>query len=194
MTTICPAAQRHVDTIDGFQVPVALSGPDSARCVIMIEEDGPHRAAFDDVRRRLHVAALRTVVVPADPRLTAKAILRVLDQLRVRSGLLVGDRTGGVLAWSIAAAGRERFTGLVVIDAGHPRVPGEDGTVRDSDCPAVQTDTTALVSSRSMYAVAAASRRHVCGDFRLAELAGPRTSRHFTAQLGTEIVVRSLSR
>ena len=73
-------------------------------------------------------------------------------------------------------------------------LPGVDGVIRDDDCPAVEVDTTILVSSRSAHAVARASRRHVHADFRLVELAGPRNSRHFTAQLATEIVVRALSR
>jgi hypothetical protein len=40
----------------------------------------------------------------------------------------------------------------------------------------------------------AVRERHVLGEFRLAELAGWRGSRHFIAQLSTEIVLRSHSR
>ncbi|WP_233213413.1 alpha/beta hydrolase [Mycobacterium hubeiense] len=185
---------RHVDTIDGFGVPVELSGPDNGRVVIMFEETHRKTDAYDIVRERLHVAMLRTLVIPADPRLTAKSVVGILDQLKIPGGLLVGDRTGGELAWNLAASQQERFTGLVVIDCGHPRAPDIDGVVRDRHCPAVQADATALVSTRAAHAVACESKRYVHGEFRLAELAGPRRSRHFIAQLATEIVVRSLSR
>jgi hypothetical protein len=83
---------------------------------------------------------------------------------------------------------------LVTIDVGHPRVPDTDGVIRDPDCPAVQVDTTALVSTPAAHAIARASRRYVHGDFRLVELAGRRRSRHFTAQLAAEIIVRSFWR
>ncbi len=87
----------------------------------------------------------------------------------------------------------ERFTGLVVVDGGHPRVADVESVVRDEDCPHVQVDTTALASTPAARTVAQASRRYVQGDFRLVELAGWRGSRHFTVQLATEIVLRSHS-
>jgi pimeloyl-ACP methyl ester carboxylesterase len=185
---------RTADTVDGFRVPVRLNGPDNGRVVIMLDETPPRLNAYDIVRSRLHVAMFRTVTIPACHRLSPKSVVRILDQFRVGSGLLVGDRTGGELAWDLAAMQPGRFTGLVVIDCGHPRVPAVDGLIRDKDCRAVEVDTTALVSSRASDAVARASRRYVHGEFRLVELAGTRDSRHFTAQLAAEIVVRALSR
>jgi pimeloyl-ACP methyl ester carboxylesterase len=186
--------QRRVDAIDGFQVPVTLSGPDEGRVVIMLDAAPSKANHYDIVRERLHVAMFRTITIPAYDGLRPKSVLGILDHFKVAGGLLVGDRTGGELAWSLAATQGERFTGLVVIDCGHPRVPDIDGVVRDKHCPAVEVDTTSLVSSRAAHAVAQASRRYVQGEFRLVELAGPRNSRHFTAQLATEIVVRALSR
>ncbi|GAC1398787.1 MAG: hypothetical protein NVS4B6_04600 [Mycobacterium sp.] len=184
---------RHVDAVGGFSVPVRLSGGDTDRVVVMFDEMTPEATAFDDIRRRLHVAMLRTVTIPADGRLNAKSAVAILDRLGIQGGLLVGDRTGGDLAWDAAATELGRFTGLVVIDSGHPRVPNINGVVRDEHCRPVNVATTALVSSSAAHSVARASRRHVHGEFRLTELAGPRGSRHFAAQLTTEIVLRSHS-
>jgi hypothetical protein len=189
-----PQSMRHVDAIDGLKVPVTLSGPEKGRVVIMFDETPQRTDAYDIVRQRLHLAMFRTMVIPAHAKLRPKSVIDILDQLKVPGGLLLGDGAGGELAWSLAATERERFTGLVVIDVGHPRVPDTGGAIRDNHCPAVEVDTTALVSTRAAHAVARASRRYVHGEFRLVELAGPRTSRHFTAQLATEIVLRSFSR
>jgi len=191
---MCHQSMRKVDAIDGFQVPVTLSGPDKGRVVIMLDETPTTTDAYEIVGRRLHLAMFRTVVIPAHERLNPKSVIDMLDRLKVPGGLLVGDGTGGELAWSLAATERERFTGLVVIDVGHPRVPDTGGAIRDNHGPAVEVDTTALVSTRAAHAVARASRRYVHGEFRLVELAGPRASRHFAAQLATEIVLRSFSR
>lgn len=190
-------ASCDADTLDGFRVPVRLSGPDGAangRVVVMLDETPGGHDAYDAVRGRLHVAMFRTLRIPAHPQLSPKSVIGILDQFDVGSALLVGDRSGGELAWRLAASQRGRFTGLVVIDCGHPRVPDVDGVVRDEDCGPVEVDTTALVGSRAADAVARASRRYVHGEFRLVDLAGPRDSRHFTAQLAAEIVVRALSR
>ncbi len=185
---------HHADAIDGITVPVMMSGPDTGRTIIMLDEP-PHTIdAYDSVRERLHVAMFRTVVVSTSNGLTAKAIIAVLDQLKIVGGLLVGDGACGELAWSLAATHTGRFTGLVVIDCGHPAVPDAEGNIRDIDCPAVEVDTTALVSSSATQAVARASRRLVQGEFRMAELAGRRTSQYFTTQLAAEIVMRALSR
>lgn len=185
---------RYVTAIDGTTTEVTLSGPVSDRTVILIDKPTDPSAACDTLRERLHVARFRTVAIPAYSGLTAKSIVGFLDQLRIAGGLLVGDSAGAELAWDLAATYRERFTGLLVIDCGHPAVPGVEGSIRDRTCPAVDVDTTIMASSRFAYAVASASRRHVHGDFRMVELSGPRGSRHFIAQLATEIVVRALSR
>ncbi len=184
---------RHVDVVEGLWVPVKISGPDNGRAVIMFDETPCETPAFEDVRERLHVAMLRTLVIPVDPRLTAKSAVGLLDRLGVHGGLLVGDRAGADVAWQVAADQRERFTGLVVIDSGHPSVPDTNGVIRDQHCPPVNADTTALVSTPAAHAVGHASRRYVHGEFRLTELAGRRKSRHFTAQLAAEIVLRSHS-
>ncbi|NTY60804.1 alpha/beta hydrolase [Mycolicibacterium sphagni] len=187
-------SQRPVAAIDGTTVWVTLSGPVGGRTIIMLEDSDRNSTAQDGVRERLQVAMFRTVSVPVHDGLSAKSIIGVLDQLRITGGLLVGDGAGAELAWDLAAGHRGRFTGLVAIDCGHPGVPNADGVIREKDCPAVEVDTTILVGGRSAHAVARASRRHVHGDFRLVDVAGPRNSRHFTAQLATEIVMRALSR
>lgn len=189
-----PESIRHIPTIDGFRVPVRLAGPDTGRVVIMFDGSPDRTESYDVVRERLHVAMFRTVTFPVLDGLRPKVIIDILDRLKVAGGLLVGDGVGGELAWRLAAAHRERFTGLVVIDCGHPRVANDTGLARDKRCPAVAADTTMLVSTHSAHAAARASKRHVHGEFRLLELAGPRSSRHFTAQLTTEIVMRVLSR
>lgn len=192
-----PAHREHVcsvDTIDQFQLPVRLSGPEGGRVVIMLDETPSRTDSYDIVRDRLHIATFQTITIPAHRELSPQSVVSMLDQLKVDGGILVGDRTGGELAWNLAAAQRGRFTGLVVIDSGHPRVPDVNGLIRDKDCGPVEIDTTALVSSWATDTMARASRRHVRGEFRLVEFAGPRDSRHFTAQVAAEIVVRALSR
>jgi hypothetical protein len=79
----------------------------------------------------------------------------------------------------------------VVIDRGHPRVPDPSGVVRDPDCPPVEINTTALVTSPATRAVAKASQRFVYSDFRLVEFGGRRNLEVATAQLAAEIVLRS---
>ena len=187
-------SMRAVTTIDGSPVPVTVSGPSTGRVVIMFEETPRSTESYDIVRERLHVAMLRTVVIPTQIRLTSKSVIGFLDQLEIAGGLLVAEAAGGELAWNLAATFSERFTGLVAIDSGHPRVPNVEDVIGDKDCPAVEVDTTVLVSTSAAHAVARASKRYVHAEFRLVELAGPRKSRHFTVQLATEIVVRALSR
>lgn len=104
--------------------------------------------AYDAVCHRLHTAALRTLVIPPDSRLTGTSVVGVLDTLGVGWALLVGDRAGGELAWEVAATRLDRFIGLVVIDCGHPRVADAAGVIRDVRCPPVGMNTTALVVDR----------------------------------------------
>ena len=130
-------------------------------------------------------------MIAPDPRLTAKSVVAVLDALDVKWALLVGDRVGGELAWELAATRLDRFIGLVVIDRGHPRVADLTGAIRDEDCPPVEMNTTALVSTAAARAVAKASQRYVYGDFRLVDLLGRRNAQESTAQLAAEIVMRT---
>ncbi len=187
----------HVDTVDGFRMPVSVAGPENGCVVVIFDETQCNSGAYGAVcerLHRLHIALLRTIVIAAGPPLlTTKSVLRVLDAIGVGESVLVGDGTGAELAWKLAATHPERCTGLVVIDSGHPRIADVNSVVREPDCPNVQVDTTALVSTSAARTIAQASRRYVQGDFRLVELAGWRGSRHFTAQLTTEIVLRSHS-
>ncbi len=178
-------------TVDGFPVAVNVSGPEKGPVVVVLGAANHSPAAYDPVCQRLHTASLRTVVIAPDRRLTAKAVVDVLDSLGVRWALLVGDRVGGELAWELAASRLDRFIGLVVIDRGHPRVADVTGVVRDEHCPPVEMNTTILVSTPAARAVARASQRYVYGDFRLVELAARRNAQESTAQLAVEIVMRT---
>jgi pimeloyl-ACP methyl ester carboxylesterase len=178
-------------TVDGFPVPVDVAGPEKGSAVVLLGAAQHSPAAYDGICQRLHTASLRTVVIGADPRLTGKAVVGILDALDVRWALLVGDRHGGELAWELAATRLDRFIGLVVIDRGHPRVPDPTGTVRDEHCPPVEMNTTALVSTPASRSVAKASQRFVYGDYRLVDLLGRRSAADSTAQLAAEIVMRT---
>jgi pimeloyl-ACP methyl ester carboxylesterase len=178
-------------TVDGFPIPVSVSGPDNGPVVIMLSAAQRVPAAYDGVCQRLHTAALKTVVIGSDQRLTVKSVIGVLDSLDIQVGVLVGDRAGGELAWELAATRLDHFIGLVVIDRGHPRVPDLGGVIRDDHCPPVEINTTALVSSSAAAAVAEASQRFVYGDFRVVELTRRRSAQESSAQLAAEIVLRA---
>lgn len=178
-------------TVDGFPIPVGVTGPERGSVVVLLSAARQAPTAYDAVCQRLHTAMLRTVVIGADPRLTAKSVVGLLDALDVRSGVLVGDRSGGDCAWELAATRLDRFIGLVAIDRGHPRAPDRNGVVIDEDCPPVEINTTVLASSRADHAVALASQRFVYGDYRVVELARRTNANESTAQLAGEIVLRS---
>lgn len=178
-------------TVDGFGLPVLVTGPERGPYVVLLAAAQHAPAAYETLCKRLHTAAVRTVVIGADPRLHAKAVVDILDTLDVPSGVLVGDRHGAELAWEVAAARPDRFTGLVVIDRGHPAVPDPNGVIRDPDCPPVEINTTALVNTPACRKWAKASQRLVYSDYRLVEFGGRREADVATAQLAAEIVLRS---
>ena len=178
-------------TVDGFPIQVCDTGPEKGSVVVLLCAAQRTLAAYDAVCERLHTASLRTIVVGPDPRLTPKSVVGVLDVLDISWCVLVGDRVGGELAWELAATRLDRFTGLVVIDRGHPRVADLGGVIRDDDCPPVEINTTALVSTTAAQAVAQASQRYVYGDYRVVELLARRNAHESTAQLAAEIVLRT---
>ena len=178
-------------TVDGVGVPVCVTGPEKGVYVVLLGAALHAPAAYDLLCERLHTAGVRTVVVGAEPRLHPKSVVAILDALEVPWAVLVGDRFGAEVAWELAAARPDRFTGLVVIDRGHPRVADPHGAIRDPDCPPVEINTTALVTSPACRAVAKASQRYVHSDFRLAEFVGRRHAAESTAQLAAEIVLRT---
>lgn len=180
-------------TVDGFPLPVSVSGPDKGPYVVLIGAAQHAPAAYDTLCQRLHTASVRTVVIGADPRLHPKSVLAILDTLEVPWAVLVGDRFGAELAWELAAVKPERFTGLVVVDRGHPAVPDPHGVIQDPDCRPVEVNTTALATTPAARAVAKASQRHVYSDFRMVEFAGRRNAAEATAQLAAEIVLRTSS-
>jgi pimeloyl-ACP methyl ester carboxylesterase len=178
-------------TVDGFPIEVCVAGPEKGPVVVVLSAAQRVLAAYCGVCERLHTASLRTVVIGSDPRLTPKSVVGILDVLDIDWGVLVGDRIGGELAWELAATRLDRFTGLVVIDRGHPRVADLTGVIRDEHCPPVEMNTTALVSTPAAQAVARASQRFVYGDYRVVELLARRQAKESTAQLAAEIVLRS---
>lgn len=179
-------------TVEGFPIPVDVAGPEGSPVVVVLCAAQRLPAAYDPVCRRLHTAHLRTVVVGADPRLTAKSVVGIMDSLGIPWGIVVGDRLGGgELAWDLAATRLDRFTALVAIDRGHPRVPDVTGVIADEHCPPVEINTTVLVSTRAARQVAATSQRFVYGDYRVVELTGRRNAAETTAQLAAEIVLRA---
>jgi pimeloyl-ACP methyl ester carboxylesterase len=178
-------------TVDGFPLEVNVAGPEKGSAVVVLGAAQRALTAYDPVCERLHTASLRTIVIGPDQRLTAKSVVGIMDVLDINWGVLVGDRIGGELAWELAATRLDRFTGLVVIDRGHPRVADLAGVIRDAHCPPVEINTTALVSTPASQAVARASQRWVYADYRIVELLGRRNAQDSTAQLAAEIVLRT---
>ncbi|MHA7650752.1 alpha/beta hydrolase [Mycobacterium sp. ML4] len=178
-------------TLDGFAVPVGVTGPENGVVVVILGAQQRAVAAYDAICDRLHTASLRTVVIGADPRLTAKSVIGILDALGIGWAVVVGDREGAELAWELAATRLGRFAGLVAIDRGHPGLPGVDGVIRDGDCPPVEIGTTVLVSSPAARTVARDGQRLVYSDYRVVDLTGRRNVQESTAQLATEIVLRT---
>lgn len=183
-----PAAMM---TVDGVGVQVLVSGPEKGPHVVLIGAALHAPASYDMLCHRLHTAALRTVVIGADPQLQPKAVVSVLDALEVPWAVVVGDRFGAEVAWELAAARPDRFTGLVVIDRGHPAVADPQGVIRDPDCPPVEINTTALVTSPAARAVAQASQHRVYSDYRVVDFARRRNADESTAQLAAEIILRT---
>lgn len=177
-------------TLDGFAVPVSVTGPEKGVVVVVLGAEQRAVAAYDAVCDRLHNAGLRTVVIGADPRLTPKSVLGILDALSISWAVLVGDRSGADLAWQLAATRLGRFVGLVAIDRGHPAVADAEGVIADGQCPPVEIGTTVLASSPAARTAAANSQRLVYADHRVVDLSG-RNAHDSTAQLATEIVLRT---
>jgi pimeloyl-ACP methyl ester carboxylesterase len=169
-----------IATVDGFDAVIEVAGPDQGTVVVVLGAAEQKPAAYEAICARLHTAALRTVVIAADPRLRPASVVGVLDTLGVRWAILVGDCSGAELAWELAATRLDRFTGLVVIDRGHP-----------GDCPPVEINTTVLVSTPAAREQAQSGQRYVYGDFRLVEISGQRGVGDVTAQLASEIVMRT---
>lgn len=178
-------------TLDGFPVPVGVAGPENGTVVVILAAEQRAPAAYDAVCERLHNASLRTVVIGADPRLTPKSVIGILDSLGIAWAVAVGDRAGADLAWELAATRLGRFAGLVAIDRAHPRVADTDEAAGDGMCPPVEIATTVLVSSPAARDAARDSQRFVFGDYRVVEMLGRRSANESTAQLATEIILRT---
>src|SRR6202000_2703064 len=161
-------------TLDGFPVPVAVAGPEKGVVVVILGDEQRAPMAYDAVCERLHTASIRTVVIGFDVRLTPKSVVGILDALGIGWAVVVGDRSGGELAWEWAATRLGRFVGLVVVDRGHPQAPDVNGAIRDEHCPPVELATTVLLSSPGGRAMARATQRFVYADYRTVELLGGR--------------------
>lgn len=178
-------------TLDGFSVSVAVTGPDNGTVVVILPAEQRAPAAYDALCERLHNASLKTVVIAADPRLTAKSVVGILDSLSISWAVLFGDRAGAELAWELAATKLGRFAGLIAIDRAHPKVADADGGTRDEKCPPVEIATTVLVSSAAVGNMAREGQRFVFGDYRVVDLLTRRNAHESTAQLATEIILRT---
>jgi pimeloyl-ACP methyl ester carboxylesterase len=188
-----------VPTLHGFAVPVAVAGPEEGVVVVILGDRNRAPGAYDALCGRLHRAALRTVVIGFDARLTRASVLSLLDGLGIRWAVLVGDGAGGNLAWELAATTAGRFVGLVVIDRGHPRAADPAGIVtddaaadNDDDVPPIRVDTTVLAGSPAALESARRSQRFVHSDCRVVDLVR-RNAAESTAQLAAEIVLRTSS-
>ena len=171
---------------------VDVSGPRDGHAVVMLNELGADNDFVESVRARLHIALLRTVVITSHQSPHPQELLDILRRVGVSWSLLVADRGLGPVAWKLAATHRDLFSGLIVVDCGHPRVADAAGMVIDPHCPPVLADTTALFSGNTEAAVAQASGRYVHGQFRLVNLA--RHVDHRVSQLACEIVLNAHSR
>lgn len=178
-------------TLEGLPIPVQAAGPEQVLAVVLLGAAQRAPAAYDAVCERLHHASLRTVVIGPHSDLTAQSVIDVVDALQIGWAVLVGDGAGADLAWELAATRLGRFLGLVVIDRGHPRAADVDGKVRDAHCPAVEVATTVLVSSAATRAVARASQQFVYDDYRVVDFPSRANTEESTAQLATEIVLRT---
>ncbi len=178
-------------TVDGFGVQADVSGPDDGSCVALLGAAQQPPASYDALCQRLHIAGVRTIVMATDPRMNPKSVVAILDSLGMLCGVVVGDRFGADSAWELAANRPDRFTGLVVIDRAHPRVPDPQGAIRNPDCPPVEVNTTALFTTPSERSMANASQRFVFGDYRMVECSGRRNAAVAIAQLAAEIVMRT---
>jgi pimeloyl-ACP methyl ester carboxylesterase len=178
-------------TVDGFGIQVDVSGPDDGYCVVLFCAAPHPPASYDALCQRLHIAGVRTIVIATDPQMNPKSVMAILDSLDMLCGVLVGDRSGADSAWELAATRPDRFTGLVVVDRAHPRVPDPQGVIRNPDCRPVEVNTTALFTTPAERSMANASQRFVFGDLRLVECSGRRNAAVAIAQLAAEIVLRT---
>nr|WP_082933148.1 alpha/beta hydrolase [Mycolicibacterium holsaticum] len=171
---------------DGIVETAWVSGPSHGSPVVLLTR---LPSPLDAVCQRLRIADLRTVVIDIDDRMTVDTVVGILDAIGVKCAVLAGDRGGGELAWRLAAARPDRFTGLVVIDVGHPEVAGRPCFAHGVPCPPINVNTTAIVSNSDALDAVHASGRYICGDFRLVR--SSRHAPHFIAQVASEIVLRS---
>ena len=70
-------------TVDGFPVPVSVTGPDKGPYIVVLGAAQHAPAAYDALCQRLHIASVRTVVIGADPRLHPKAVVSVLSLIHI---------------------------------------------------------------------------------------------------------------
>ncbi|MFI6867073.1 alpha/beta hydrolase [Nocardia sp. NPDC050406] len=170
---------------------VRVGGPQSRHSVLLLPDAGDPADVFDRVCERLHNSDLRTIAVENADGLDATAVFGILDQLQVPWANLVGVGAGADLAWQLCARGFGRFMSLVVAGRGHPAVPGEDGTVVDASCPAVEIPTTLLATKSLPGSIAEVSGRHVYGEFRMVTVDVADIATEADHELATEIVLRT---
>lgn len=138
--------QQRTVQVGDLVFDVSVGGPDGGPWVLLLHGFPVNRTCYDDVVGRLHESGLRTIVpnqrgyspgarpdAVGDYRidhLVADAI-GILDALGVHYSLVVGHDWGGLVAWHLAAAHPDRFTGLVAASTGHPSAARD--ALHDSD-------------------------------------------------------------
>lgn len=172
---------------------VRLDGPDTHHVVVILPGTADAPGHYDEICSRLHNSGLRTVLIEQQPGLDEKAIVRVLEELRLPMVNLVGRGEGADLAWLLAANQFDRFISLVVIGRGHPAAPDIEGVIHAPNCPPVEVATTVLVGdSPRERRWADLSDRFVYGDFRVVPVPGVKDLvRDAARAVVTEIVLRT---
>ncbi|MFF0487690.1 alpha/beta hydrolase [Nocardia sp. NPDC004068] len=170
---------------------VRVGGPQSRHTVLLLPDTGNPPDVYDALSARLHNSDLRTVAIESIDGLDPAGVYAILDDLGVPWANVVGCGAGAELAWQLCSRGFGRFMALVAAGRGHPAVPGADGGVLDSGCPAVEIPTTVVATKTLPRAVAEASGRHVYGEFRVAEVDVADPAAEADHELATEIVLRS---
>lgn len=120
---------------DGLIFDVEQSGPARGPWVVLLHGFPVNSQCYDAVIPRVHESGLRTLRIDqrgyspgARPdgvdayrlRTLVSDVLGILTHLNISYSMLVGHDWGGIVAWHLAAAHPDRFTGLVAVSTGHP--------------------------------------------------------------------------
>jgi pimeloyl-ACP methyl ester carboxylesterase len=176
-------------TLDNAEFVVRAGGQPTNTAVMIISPADQSPADYDAVAERLHNSGLSTWVLPASPKLDARAVVGVLDVLKLKWTHLVGVGEGAPIAWDVAANYFGRAGSLTVVDSAHPAAL-DPGAL--AGCPAVEVATTVVVTDPNVAAAANASGRYVHSDFRVVQLDNVSSvAKDAPASLAIEVVLRT---